>query len=169
MSDLNPQPCVIAHDFVSCFQSSAYALLCYIIHMDKYTGPDAGLKAMLADHMEAGFLENIIDMFRHDSSLYALIGDLIQDERVRVRIGTTALMEELRKLDKGNISGALPALLPLTAHHDAVVRGDISNLLGIVASKEALPFLEKLLSDENPSVRLIAKEAIGEINQPAIQ
>jgi hypothetical protein len=48
------------------------------------TGTD--MSSMIADYMEKGFLDNIIDMFTHDSTLYALIGHLIQDERVRVRI-----------------------------------------------------------------------------------
>jgi len=114
--------------------------------------------------MEAGFLENIIDMFRHDSLLYSFVGELIRDERVRVRIGATALMEELKKLDGEHISLALPNLLPMADDADPVVRGDVSNLLGIIGSRETLPQLEKLALDENPAVRLIAREAIEEIN-----
>ena len=116
--------------------------------------------------MENGFLENIIDMFRHDRALYPLIGSLIQDERVRVRVGITALMEELKKLDAENISRAvLPGLLPLLTHTEPVVRGDAANLLGIIGDRNALPALEKLLADENENVRLIATEAIEEIRQ----
>ena len=74
------------------------------ITMETINGDAQSLIALIADHMESGFLENIIDMFRHDSGLYPLIGSLIQDERVRVRVGITALMEELKKLDAGNVS-----------------------------------------------------------------
>ncbi len=112
--------------------------------------------------MEAGFLENIIDMFRHDSSLYSLVGDLIQDERVRVRMGVTAMMEELKVRDPGNISRAVSSLLPLLDHEEDFVRGDAVNLLGIAGGESALPFLEKALTDKNPNVRLIAREAIEE-------
>ena len=115
--------------------------------------------------METGFLENIIDMFRHDSTLYPLIGSLIQDERVRVRVGITALMEELKKLDADNISAALPDLLPLLSHTEPFVRGDAANLLGIIGDNRALPSLERLLEDENADVRLITHEAIEEILQ----
>ncbi len=118
---------------------------------------------MIADYMEKGFLENIIDMFRYDSSLYGLIGDLIRDERVRVRIGITALMEELKIKDGRNVSRALPGLIPLLDHADPVVRGDVSNLIGIIGNKETLPFLERLLRDDDPNVRLIAGEAIEDI------
>lgn len=120
--------------------------------------------SMIADYMEKGFLENIIDMFKHDASLYELIGKLIQDERVRVRVGVTALMEEMRKNKDRNISKAVPNLLPLLEHKDPVVRGDAANLLGIAGDRSALPYLEKKTDDENADVRMLIKEAIGEIN-----
>jgi len=133
--------------------------------MDTNGRNDQSLIALIADHMETGFLENIIDMFRHDRSLYLLTGSLIQDERVRVRIGVTALMEELKKLDAINIFEAVPGLLPLLTHAESVARGDAANLLGIIGDENALSPLEKLLEDENEHVRLIAKEAIAEIRQ----
>jgi len=36
---------------------------------------------MIADFMQKGFLENMIDMFKHDTSLYSITGDLLRDER----------------------------------------------------------------------------------------
>ncbi len=125
---------------------------------------DHDMRALIADHMEAGFLENIIDMFLHDSGLYKLVGELIQDERVRVRVGVTAMMEDLAVRDRGNVVRAVPHLLPLLNHHEAVVRGDASNLLGIAGDPVAVPFLQKVLADDDHNVRLIAQEAIEEIN-----
>jgi hypothetical protein len=126
---------------------------------------DTGLLPMIADYMEKGFLENIVDMFRHDSKLYSLVGKLIQDERVRVRIGVTALMEELSVLDARNVPAAVSSLLPLLDHDNPVVRGDVSNILGVIGGKDALLSLEKMLSDEDPNVKLIVREAIEEIKQ----
>ena len=119
---------------------------------------------MIADYMERGFLENIVDMFLHDSSLYGLIGELIQDERVRVRLGVTALMEELAQKDKTNILRSAPSLMPLLSHHEPVVRGDAANLVGIAGFREAATELARLLSDENPNVRIIAQEALELLN-----
>jgi HEAT repeat protein len=102
-------------------------------------------------------------MFRHDRTLYSLVGELIRDERVRVRVGVTALVEEMKRLDPGNVSLALENLHPLLDHPDAVVRGDSANLVGIIGDRESIPHLERLLSDQNDSVRFIAKEAIEEI------
>ncbi len=122
------------------------------------------IKKMIADYMEAGFLENIIDAFRHDAGLFTLVSDLIQDERVRVRIGITALMEEMKKNGE-NISGAAPNLLTLLDHPSPVVRGDAANLLGIIGDRTLIPFLERAARDENPAVRLIAAEALDDLRK----
>jgi HEAT repeat protein len=133
--------------------------------MNDHEGTSDELRSLIADHMEAGFLENIIDMFRHDSSLYDLVGELIQDERVRVRMGVTALMEELKIRDGENISRAVEPLLPLLCHKEDFVRGDALNLIGIAGDQSVIPFLEKALTDKNPNIRLIAGEAIEEIRR----
>jgi len=126
-------------------------------------GPQSDLEQMIADYMENGFLDNIIDMFRHDNSLYDLIGTLIQDDRVRVRIGITALMEELKRLDPANIIRAQKNLLPLLDHAVAVVRGDAANLIGIIGDRGSLPFLEQCLLDVHEGVRIVAREAIAQV------
>lgn len=130
------------------------------------TGTQSDLQQMIADHMENGFLENIIDMFRHDSSLYDLVGTLIRDERVRVRIGVTALIEELKRLDPVNVIRAQKNLLPLLASSEAVVRGDAANLISIIGDRGSLPFLEQCLLDIDEGVRTIAREAIAEMQTP---
>ena len=48
------------------------------------------LRQMIADYMAKGYLENIIDMFKYDKSLYSMVGDLLRDDRIRVRIGIAA-------------------------------------------------------------------------------
>ena len=50
---------------------------------------------MIADYMENGYLDNIIDMFKHDPECYTYIGPMLGDERMGVRIGTIALVETL--------------------------------------------------------------------------
>lgn len=131
-------------------------------------GPQTDLLRMIGEYMENGFLENIIDMFRHDTTLYSLVAELIQDERVRVRLGVTALMEELKKISPDHVTLAQGHLMPLLDHADAVVRGDAANLIGIIGDRASLPRLKTLLEDENGSVRIIAREAVQEIgSEPA--
>jgi HEAT repeat protein len=121
------------------------------------------LKTMLADYMENGLLDNIIDMFKHDQSLYAFVGDLITDERIRVRIGATALVESLRKEDPENIAKAVPPLLPLLKAEAPVIRGDAAYLLGVIGNRDVVPFLNEIIDDADMNVRMIAREAIEDI------
>ena len=122
------------------------------------------LRQMISDYMENGFLDNIIDMFRHDQSLYRLVGDLIRDGRVRVRIGATALIEELKRLDPGHITAAVPSLLPLLAEAEHTLRGDAVNLLGIIADDSVLPVLHTMTGDPHAGVREMVIEAIADIH-----
>jgi len=115
---------------------------------------------MVADHMDKGFLENIIDMFKYDVTLYSILPNLIKDERIAVRIGTTALMESLAEQEAENVQKAIPVLLPLLFDDDPNARGDTANILGIIAREDISEKLTPLLEDENPNVRLIAKEAL---------
>ncbi len=65
---------------------------------------------MLADYMENGFLDNIVSMFRQDMTYYPYIGELLGDERLGVRIGTTARVETLLEDCIDNIFSAIPGI-----------------------------------------------------------
>lgn len=118
---------------------------------------------MIADYMENGFLENIVDMFRHDRSLYPLIGDLLGDERSRVRIGAVALVETLKEEDVDQIASAIPGVAARLEDPNATIRGDAAYMLGIIGHRDALPFLKKRLNDDHKMVRESVHEAIEEI------
>ena len=118
---------------------------------------------MIADHMENGFLENIIDMFKHDNSLYPLLGDLLGDERIRVRIGTVALVETLKEEKVEHLQSAIPAVAQLLKDSNATIRGDAAYVLGIIGHSNALPFLKEVSGDEHQMVRKTVIEAIEEI------
>lgn len=126
---------------------------------------DIDMKSMIADYMEKGFLENIIDMFKHDRSLYLLIGDLMADERMRVRLGISALVETLAKEDPENIPASIPSIGNLLKKDNPTIRGDAAYLLGVIGHPEAVPFLTAALADENADVRQLAKEAMEEIEE----
>lgn len=121
------------------------------------------IKTMIADYMEKGFLENIIDMFKHDASLYAYIGELMKDERLMVRIGISALLDTLKTEDPENISKAIPSILPLLKDKNPVLRSDAVYFLGMIGNKDVIPFLREAIEDEDKNVRVIAKEAIEDI------
>jgi len=121
------------------------------------------IKSMIAEYMEKGFLENIIDMFKHDKSLYPLIGELMADERMRVRLGMSALVEALVKEDADNIARSIPSLATLLKDRNPTLRGDAVYLLGIIGQNEVIPLLAEAAGDDNPEVRQIAREAMEEI------
>jgi hypothetical protein len=119
---------------------------------------------MITDYMEGGFLENIISMFRHDESLYHLIGDMLGDERGRVRIGTIAMVETLLSENRTKIVTAIPGIANLLKQPNPTIRGDAAYLLGIIGHKDALPFLLDASKDENRTVREIIQDSINIIN-----
>jgi HEAT repeat protein len=121
------------------------------------------IKTMIADYMEKGFLENIIDMFKHDASLYTYIGELMKDERLIVRIGISALLDTLKTEDPENISKAIPSILPLLKDKNPVLRSDAAYFIGMIGNKESIPLLKEAAKDEDENVTVIAQEAIEEI------
>ncbi|BCB95374.1 heat repeat domain protein [Dissulfurispira thermophila] len=133
--------------------------------MDKNqeTGNDEELKTMILDYMERGFLENIIDMFKHDENLFPLIIDMIKDERMRVKLGVTALVEELIRYKPEPLIRMIPAIAELLQDENPTVRGDGANLLDIIGHKDALPFLLNAQSDTDANVREIVRDAIQNI------
>jgi len=119
---------------------------------------------MIKDYIENGFLENIVDMFKHDKSMYPYIGDMLKDDRARVRLGTVALVETLKTEDINNILTAIPGVAKLLKSPNPTIRGDSAYILGIIGHKDALPFLLDASDDENEMVREIVEESIKVIS-----
>jgi len=123
-----------------------------------------GFVKMIADYMEEGLLDNIVSMLKVDKTLYPIIGELITDERIRVRLGATALVEILVEEDPDNIGLAGPLILTVLSHENPTIRGDAANLLGIIGYKEAASALALLLQDEKePGVRDMVRDALDAI------
>lgn len=126
---------------------------------------DKEFRDMVLDYMEKGFLDNIIDMMRHDENLFPLIVEMIRDERMRVRLGATALTEELVKTDRESLVRLIPDIGRLMQDDNPVVRGDGAYLLGIIGDGSALPFLREVGDDTDPNVSEIARDAIKDIEK----
>jgi HEAT repeat protein len=124
---------------------------------------DDEMRAMLIEYMGKGFLENIIAMMRQDLSTVRFIPDLLGDDAIMVRLGATALVEDLAKEHRQALAGAVPGLLALLGHENPTIRGDTANVLGIIGDRSALPALKELLGDGNPSVREIVQDSMKEI------
>jgi len=121
------------------------------------------MQKMIAEYMENGCLDNIIDMFKYDKTLYDYIPGLMTDERLRVRIGTIALLETLKKEDAESIGKAIQPLIPLLKDENPRIRGDVAYVLGLIGNRETIPVLEQLINNEDPNVGIIVREAIEDI------
>lgn len=123
---------------------------------------DQEMVTVIADFLEQGLVENIISMFKADPRYYSLVGELLKDERFRVRLGVSVLFEELSRSRPRDTELAVPVLLPLlSSSTPAYARGEAANILGIIGSEQALKALEPLVDDEDPQVVEIARDFVS--------
>lgn len=118
------------------------------------------LVAVIADFLEMGHVENIVAMFKQDRTLYALAGQLLQEERFMVRLGMAVLFEELKRVRPGEIPLAVPALLPLLEEQTSWVRGEAVNILGIIGTPEALRHVRSRENDPEPQIREMVRDIL---------
>jgi hypothetical protein len=123
------------------------------------------LRAMLIEYMGRGFLENIIALMKQEPATVRFIPDLAGDDNIMVRLGATALVEELVKEHRQVLEGAVPELVNLLDNRNPTIRGDAANVLGIIGGRIALNALRNLLTDEHPTVRAIAQDSLQEIER----
>ncbi len=120
---------------------------------------------LIAEDLESGALEKVIELFRYNKALYLIVGNLTRDERMKVRLGANMLMDELREERPEDVKLALPGLLSLLSSENPTVRGDAADLIGMIGSIEQLAPLQKLLDDPNHQVVEIATDAIDAIKE----
>jgi len=126
---------------------------------------DEEMRAMLIEYMSKGFLENIIALMKQDPSTVRFIPDLLGDDAIMVRLGATALVEELAKEHRQALAVAVPGLLALLGDENPTIRGDTANVLGIIGDRSARDALRELQKDTNPAVREIAEDALREMGR----
>ena len=126
---------------------------------------DIEMKAMLIEYMGRGFLDNIIAMFRQDMSLCRFIAAMLGDGNIRVRLGATALVEELAGEHRPQLKDAVPGLIELLKHENPTIRGDAASMLGIIKDAGAGASLQEALQDSHPGVREAARDALAEIGR----
>ena len=122
---------------------------------------DAELLQTIGDFLEQGLVDNIVSMFKADDDYYRFVGDLLRDERFRVRMGVAVLFEWLIEERPESVELAIPYLLPVLEEEDAYLRGDTLTVLGIIGSEQALAQVRKKLSDPDPQVVEIAQDILN--------
>lgn len=124
---------------------------------------DSEIKNMLVEYMGMGFLDNIIALFKQDRSLCRFVPDMLGDENMRVRLGTTALIEELSSEHKMELRNAVPGVIELLKHENPTIRGDAAYVLGIIKDRSAREALVACLHDSHVSVREVVNDALSQI------
>lgn len=119
------------------------------------------MAAMLAEYMESGFLDNIIDMFRAEPGLFEHLPGLIADERGRVRLGTAALVETLRADFGSDMEAQLDGVSAALSNPNPTIRADAAYLLELVGGPKAKGLLDEALAREgNQTVRAVLSDAL---------
>ena len=120
--------------------------------------------AMMAEYMEKGFLDNIEDMLKHDTSLFSVLPLMIPDERIRVRIGAVSIAESMRDSHMDELRGQIPAIAEHLKNDYPTYRGDAIYLLSAIGHPDALPYLEAHKED-HPQVKEMLEETIAELKE----
>ncbi len=126
---------------------------------------DTEMRAMLIEYMSNGFLDNIISLLTQDSLLYRFIPDLLGDESLRVRLGATALVEELVADHREELKVVVPEIIGLLKNENPTIRGDAASVLGIIKDPSAIEALRISRHDSHPGVREVACDALAEIGE----
>jgi HEAT repeat protein len=124
---------------------------------------DSEIINMLIEYMGKGFLDNIIALFKQDRSLFRFVADMLGDENMRVRLGATALVEELAGEHTTQLRNAVPGIIELLKHENPTIRGDAAYVLGIIKDRSAREALVACLHDSHQSVREVANDALAQI------
>ncbi len=126
---------------------------------------DIEMRDMLIDYMGRGFLDNIIALCKQDFSVLRFIPDLLGSENIRVRLGATALVEELAFQYRHELRTAVPGLIELLKHENPTIRGDAASALGIIRDDAAVDALQRCLQDSHPGVQEAARDALADMGR----
>jgi len=116
---------------------------------------------ILFDYLDNGYLENIITFFKHEPEQIFLIPKMLADERLRVKIGAFAIIEEIKETNPESLIKIIPEVTKLLNSVKKNIRGDAAYALEIIGSLEAKPALIKALQkEEDPQVKEFIEDAI---------
>ncbi len=123
-------------------------------------GTPAGLAEYFHELLKEGALPKVSAQAAREpaalDALLRLLGDT--DTELTVRIGINAVFEGLE--GEPALQHTIEALIALSAHRDAHVRGDAAHLLSLTHNPSVQPQLQRLLKDEVADVREIAREGL---------
>lgn len=122
---------------------------------------DEELLKVIADFLEMGHVENIVEMFKQDCRYYQWVGQLLTDERFAVRLGVSVLFEYLIEERPGDVELALPSLTGVLAHEMPWVRGEAISVLSIIGTRPATAIIQTMQKDPDPQVAAVVQDILS--------
>lgn len=124
---------------------------------------DAELLKVIKDFLDMGYVDNIVAMFDRDSRYFSWTGNILDDERFNVRLGVSILFEELKARGCDSVNLAVAPLEELLSSDQPLLRGEALSVLAIINDPNLTAQAERMLSDEHPQVREVAKDILGSL------
>ncbi len=121
---------------------------------------DEELLKVIADFLEMGHVENIVEMFKQDSRYYEWVGQLLTDERFAVRLGVSVLFEYLIEERPDDVELAIPSLSDVLKHETPWVRGEAISVLSIIGTAPATAIIQTMADDPDPQVAEMVQDIL---------
>ena len=121
---------------------------------------DEELFKVVADFLEMGHVENIVEMFKQEPRYYQWTGKLLTDERFAVRLGVSVLFEYLVAERPDEVKGAVTSLVEVLNHEMEWVRGEAVSVLSIIGSEESFSHVSAMANDPSPQIRAMVEDIL---------
>jgi HEAT repeat protein len=126
----------------------------------EYARNGEGWSAYYAYLLENRRLDEVVRRIRESPSTLACLLAALDDETpMALRIGISAVIEELSGSEA--LRGVLPQLEQLALADSPQTRADACHFLGLTGDRRAAATARRLLDDEQPHVREIARETLA--------
>ncbi len=122
---------------------------------------DEELLKVIADFLEMGHVENIVEMFKQDCRYYDWVGQLLTDQRFAVRLGVSVLFEYLIEERPNDVPLAIPSLSDVLKHETPWVRGEAISVLSIIGTVSAIAIVQTMANDPDPQVAAMVQDILS--------
>ncbi len=126
-------------------------------------GSSEGATAYFSEVLAAGQVNKVLSILKMHDELMPYMFDLLADAdaKINIRLGVGVVMEEYAS--DAAFAQYISRLGELSQHQDARVRSDACHYLSLTGNKEAIPYIQALLNDENAEVREVAEESLEDL------
>ena len=119
--------------------------------------------AEIAELLNGQSLSKVQELFRKNPSYLDYSADFMADERMRVRLAATSILEDLSAVIPEQIAPVVFLLIPLLQHPNHLVRGDAANLIAILDGKNRKEILKAMEDDPDPQVREVIRDILQDL------